>query len=320
MLGRILWSSVLIGAIFAADPSREVVYSGLARCGGCVSSTFDKGYVFQMIDAGHAPSTGLSVYTPQGRLAFQVNVKAPDGTPAYLNQQGMAADTDGTVILSMWWGGYGGFSPVKGGGVVVLDTTGTQVQFIDTARYIPSAVCFAPDHSIWMIGTQFGPKDGDVRGADYPMVRHYARDGRQIGAFLSRLSFPPGLTPGGSGISWMRAASDRVGIMTYPGMVSDTPTWVELDFQGKEIGRWKTGKSNQGNGGWAYTSDARLFSWPYDIETKTRSMAVFDKATSSWQPFSGGLNAQLMGADGTDLVFLGKSPGTGVQLVWMPVK
>jgi hypothetical protein len=319
MLDRMWLASVLIGTVFAAEPSREVVYSGWVRCGGCLSSTFDKGYVFQMIDAGHAPSTGLSVYAPEGRLAYQINVKAPDGTPAFLNQEGTAADTDGTAILTMWYGGYGGFAPVKGGGAVVLDPNGRQVQFIDTARYLPNAVCFAPDHSVWMIGALFGPHDGPVRGADYPMVRHYSRDGKQVGEYLLRSTFPPGLTPGGSGMSWMRAASDRIGIMTYPGMVSDTPTWVELDFQGKEIGRWKLGASNQGNGGWAYTSDGRLFAWPYNSETKKRTLVVFDKATSTWQPVSGGLNAQLMGADGTDLVFVGKSQGSGVQLVWEAV-
>lgn len=319
MLDRILLASVLIGTVWAADPPRQVVYSGLVRCGGCLSTTFDKGYVFQLIDAGHAPSTGLAVYGPTGMLAYQVNVLAPDGTPAFLNQQGVAADTDGTVILAMWYGGYGGFAPVKGGGVVVLDPNGKQVQFIDTARYMPNAVCFAPDHSVWMLGTQFGPKDGDIRGADYSLVRHYLRDGKQFGAFLSRASFAAGLPPGGSGMSWMRAAGDRIGMMAYPGMVSDTPTWVELDLQGKEIGRWKLGASNQGNGGWGYTSDGRLFAWPYNTESKKRALVVFDKASSTWQAVSGGLNTQIMGADGSDLVFLGKT-GNGVQLVWASVQ
>jgi hypothetical protein len=318
MLKTIFLFSVSIGAIFAADAPRTVLYSGLIRCGGCLSSTFDKGYVFQMDDRGHAPSTGLAVYGPQGQLAYQLNVTAPDGTPAYLHQQGVAADTDGTVMLAMWYGGYGGIAPVKGGGIVFLDAVGRQAQFIDTGRFMPSAVCFAEDHSVWTIGTQYGPHDGDVRGADYPLVRHYSRKGQQIGAFLPRSSFPAGLSPGGSGMSWMRAASDRIGMMTYPGLVSDTPTWVELDLQGNEIGRWKLGGSQAGNGGWAFASDGRLFAWPYNAALKKRELLVFSRATSSWQTASGGVNSQLMGADRNALVFLGENSGSGIQLVWVP--
>jgi hypothetical protein len=320
MLNKFAVFAVAIGTMLAADPSREVIYNGFAVCGGCASPTFDKGYVFQMIDAGHAPSTGLSVYAPDGRLAYQVSVKAPDGTPAYLHQQGMAADTDGTVILAMWYGGYGGFAPTKGGGVIVLDSNGRQTQFIDTARYMPNAVCFASDHSIWIIGAQYGAREGEIRGVDYPLVRHYSRDGKQMGAYLPRASFPAGLPPASSGMSWMRAASDRIGVMTYPGMVSNTPTWVELDFQGKELGRWTVGASNQGNGGWAFTADGRLFSWPFDVETRKRTLVVFDRATSTWRAATGGINSQLMGADGNYLVFLGKSSGTGVQMVFASIR
>ena len=316
MLDKILLASLLISSVLAADATRNVVYSGLVRCGGCMMFTFDNGYIFQM-NGGHEPSTGLAVYNRDARLAYQANLTAPDGTPAYLHQKGVVADTDGTVILTMWFGGYGGFAPVKGGGIIFLDPNGRQTQFIDTGRFMPATLCFAPDHSLWTVGTQFGPQDGDVRGADYPLVRHYSRDGKLIGAFLARASFPPGLTPGSSGISWMRAANDRIGIMTYPGQVSDTPTWVELDFQGKEIGRWKLGGSDLGNGGWAFTSDAQLYARPRIGSSQRRLLSVFDRSTSSWHAIGSGSDpgVQLMGADGTDLVFLG-SYNNPVQLVW----
>jgi len=37
----------------------------------------------------------------------------------------------------------------------------------------------------------------------------------------------------------MQAASDRIGMMTYPGLIGNNPTWVELDLQGKLLGRWE---------------------------------------------------------------------------------
>src|SRR5579859_6048211 len=96
-------------------------------------------------------------------------------------------------------------APRTGGGIVVLDRDGRQEQFIDTGRYMPNALCFAQDHSIWTIGMLFGPHDGDVRGSDYSLVRHYSRAGEELGSYLARSSFPPGLSPGSNGISWMRA-------------------------------------------------------------------------------------------------------------------
>ncbi len=45
---------------------------------------------------------------------------------------------------------------------------------------------------------------------------------------------------------------------------------------------------------------------------------VFNTSTSSWQTVTGGLDSQLMGADGSNLVFLGQAEA-GVQLVWVPL-
>src|ERR1700722_12285515 len=107
MLHKILLGSLLMTSVFAADATRNVVYSGLVRCGGCMMFTFDNGYVFQM-NGGHEPSTGLTVYNREAQSAYQANLTAPDGTPAYLHQEGVVADDDGTVMLTMWFGGYGG--------------------------------------------------------------------------------------------------------------------------------------------------------------------------------------------------------------------
>ncbi len=322
MTTRISFAAFTIFATLSAAAPRDVVYSGVLKC--CLAPTFDKGYVFQMDSAGNAPSSGLTVFGPKGQLLYHVSPNAPDGSPAYLNQEGAVVDQEGFAVLSMWWGGYGGLSPVKGGGIIILDQTGRQVKFIDTGRFMPKAVCTGNDDSIWITGAQFGPRDGPSRGADYPLVRHYSRDGNQLGMYLMRSTFSAGLDPTSSGISWMRAASDRIGIMTYPGKASDTPTWVELDFSGKEIGRWAFSpeKILFDTTGWAFSSDGRLFARPRAVTAGAGTkilhvLSVFDRGTGSWKHVDAGPDSPLMGADGTDLVFWVAGATNGLQLSWI---
>jgi len=158
MFSRIFFTSaILLGSAVAADnPARHVTYTLAINCpqGGCKGQIFDKGYLFQPKDSVGAPADGLAVFDPAGRLAYEVAITAPAGSPGHLTPWVGAADTDGTVLLPISYGGYGGNGHVKGGGIVVLDRDGKQIRFVDTARFLPDAVCFGPDHSIWVIGTQ----------------------------------------------------------------------------------------------------------------------------------------------------------------------
>jgi len=220
MLRTILFATAALiqGALAADRPVREITYALARNCpqGGCRAPSFDKGYLFEEKDYVNAPLDGFTVFNPEGMLAYQVNITAPDGTPGHLIPRGdaWAIDTDGAVLVPISYGGYGGHGHVKGGGIVVLDRNGKQIRFVDTARFLPDATCFGPDHSIWVIGTQFTPmRESDpvdhVERRDYDLVRKYSPDGKLIGSFLPRSLFPPGLTPGAVG--WMRASRDRIG-------------------------------------------------------------------------------------------------------------
>jgi hypothetical protein len=327
----LLCAAVTLGA--AEIPSHDVAYTAANDCrnGGCWASIFDKGYLFEMKGSGNAPPSGLAVFDPSGTLAYQVDIVAPDGSPARLDRNVAAADTDGTVILAMWYGGYGGNGRVKGGGVVVLDRTGKQVRFLDTARFLPNALCFGPDHSIWVGGKQ-AAEDGDWdQKADYKLVRKYSADGTLLGSFLPRSLFPRGLSPTESGI--MRASHDRIGIVTHPGNTPTNPEWVELDFNGNLTGRWKLGPSMTGDsetrrmtysiGQFSFTADGRLFaateSCPVEFQC-TEQVVVFDKKTSAWQPAGSGLvdrSRVLFGADGNELVVWDRKTSPGVHLLWI---
>jgi hypothetical protein len=297
----ILMCALLARTCLAADSPREVVYHGIdLRHGSSGYPTFDRGYVFQMDGTGAAPPTLLAVFGPDGEMEYRVSVRAPDGSIAYMKRA--AADTDGNVIVSVWYGGYGGNAPIKGGGIAFFDKSGAQTRFLDTGRFIPNGLCFGPDNSVWTAGAQFGSHDGESH-TDYAIVRKYSVDGEQVGAYLSRSSFPAGLPPGDAGIStWVKAASDRIGVMTTPGENGGDPVFIELNLQGKEIGRWKV-KPPESTAHWAYTADGRLFAARY-VPGEPKKLFAFDKTNESWRAMASSAGtAVLLGADGNNLVY-----------------
>lgn len=344
MVKFILLMAGLLGrAAVADDAPRDVTYTLANDCpkGGCRVPGFDKGYLFELKPTANYPPDGLAVFDPAGRRAFQVDIIAPDGSPGHLNGNAdrLAADSDGTILVPIYYGGYGGNGHVKGGGIVVLNGEGRQVRFVDTGRFLPDAACFGQDHSIWVMGRQYTPlRDGDpqdhVERGDYNLVRKYSPDGKLLGSFLARSLFPRGLSPSAAG--WMRASNDRIGVMTYPGDVSNNPEWIELDSNGKLMGRWKLGPRSTVDpdthhimsslGGFAFTLDGRLFAQLKKcVEPLQCSYQVMllDRGSSTWKSVDGGAVdpfRYLMAANGNSLVFVDRNPayaGGGVRMVWV---
>jgi len=345
MCVKLLFSTAaLLWCAVAADNSpRAVNYTLADDCprGGCQVPAFDKGYLFQHKPTANYPADGLSVFDPSGRLMYQVDITAPDGSAGHLLVTSAdAANADGKVLLPISYGGWGGNGHVKGGGVVVLSPEGKQVRFVATGRFLPQAACFGPDDSIWVMGTQYAPlREGDsmdhVERGYYNLVRKFSSDGKPLGSFLPRSLFPKGLSPAAS-LGWMRASKNRIGMMTRPGQSSNNPEWVELDLDGNLVGRWKVGAATEADPdthrivyqllGFAFTSDGQLYAQRKACATAakcTNQAVMLDRETSSWKPVEGTQTDQvrfLMGADGNDLVFYDRSPdnaGGGVHLSWL---
>jgi hypothetical protein len=308
-------STALVLTAFAADSSRELVYLTMDDCpqGGCSVPVFDRGYMFKVKDptsrSGPGPD-GFSVWDPKGIFMYNATPLTPEGNPGSITKP--AADTDGTVVAGLAWGPPGN----RKVGIAFFDSSGTQTRFIDTGNYIPTAFAFAPDHAIWMTG--WTRKPNDYAESEYAIVRRYSRDGVQTGAYLQRSLFPPGLQPGGAGLSWIQIAKDRVGMMLHPGQTSQFPEWVELDLEGSLIGRWKVGEWN--GSGYGYTEEGKLYSYPYNKDLKRGELKTFDRATSSWKPVESGPQPTgfLLGADGHSLVFRVQRTGNfdGVHTLW----
>jgi hypothetical protein len=283
-------AATLCNAAFAAE-SREVYYQGFLVPQSIVP-TFDKGYLlvydFEKID----------MYAPDGSHLYSVSAEVPNAKIA--NIQNAAADVDGTMAGAVEYS-RDGTSRTIGGGIAVFDRSGKQLRFVDTGRYWPTQVCFAPDHTIWTLGWQ--GFQATLDNDDYFILRNYSQDGQELGAFLPRSSFEPEPVPVGpitGGWPQLQIVNDRIGALFYgssplgPGQSSRPMRWIEVDLKGKVLGRWELGAE------WpprAFTQSGALYAQDSD------AVLVFDRSTKAWRRIAGTPPGFLLGADGDSLVF-----------------
>ncbi len=291
---------LLLAPFGAIAATNEVTFDGLGMSNPTPS--FDNGYVVGWSQSGQE---SVTLYAPNGHKLFEISaLKLPDGTDA--GSLSAAVDTDGTLALAYW--AQGGAR----GGIALLDQTGKPVRFIETQPFMPSQVCFAPDHSIWMFGDQ-QPRPA----TDFLTFRRYSREGRQLGAFILRSELPA--WEGGGldqvlapfhGLWRLRAIQDRIGAILR--VAPFKWAWVELDLDGKLIGQWTyTGSMAEWFVPAAFTSSGSLYGRRW-VDKQRAGLGAFDMATGTWQTLSFSSEGNLIGAQGDRLVFQ-----RGDQLRWI---
>jgi len=269
---------------------------------------FDKGRLIFINMSG-----GIALYGRDGKLIYDITVKPPKGG-AVGGVMSAAIDTDGTAVAAV---GYAGAPHGFGGGLAFLDPAGKQTRFVETDRYMPAHICFAPDHSIWSFGWQRDLLHNELADSEEHFVfRRYSRDGAETGQFLPRSSFPPGLSPAtvSVGLWKIRAAHDRIGALAFLHSEGRQPEWIELDLRGNLIGRWKLPALPRG--GLGFTASGGLY-----VRLPEARLAVLDRNTAVWTPLDvdfppGERPGILLGAEGDDLVFSVASPGN-IRMRWL---
>jgi hypothetical protein len=190
--------------------------------------TFDHGYLV-VYDWDHR----IDVFAPDGVLMYSVAAKVPGSD--WANIENAAIDEDGTLAAAVR--AVSVLGRARGGGIALFDRAGRQIRFFDTGEYLPTQVAFGSDHSIWTIGWLGGETAASLT-ADYPILRKYAQDGRQLGAFLPRARFPhpeylgrePLIMPM-LGLWELRVANERVeAVLHRPHL------WVQTDLRRRADG------------------------------------------------------------------------------------
>jgi hypothetical protein len=268
--GLLLLSVLTVPAMAAAEG--EVMLQG-DKAPLNITPTFNHGYLatYEM--------NAIAVYRPNGSLAMRI--ARPDNT-------GLGApdmDTDGSVAV-----------PVSRGwlhsSVAIFSADGSAAGEITTGRYRPSQVCFAPDHSIWVLGRE----NPENEPGNYSLLRHYSRTGELLGEFFPRASFPRDAFPGmhQAGLWGLRIAGGRMGMILRWSGPDKSTLWLEMDLEGKETGRWITPR---GGVPVAMTASGKVYA-----QTENEIL-VLDRASGSWKPIQSSSNDRLLGADGDTLIF-----------------
>jgi hypothetical protein len=270
---------------------------------GSALPAFYNGYLF----SGY-PRDIVTLFAPDGRSALTLPRIQGRGN-GEVHVESVAIDSDGTLAVA--------WVDRPSAGIDIRDSAGKLVRSIDTGRYLPMHLSFG-DHSLWAFGWE---RDADrewgIPAKDYQAVRKYSMDGKEIGVYLPRSLFPPGLPPAAQRWQERRITitSDRVGIEADSGNVGTQREWVEFDLNGDHLGRWRLDPSDKFPGV-AFTSDNQAYVHRFDREAKSWRVFRLNREKSTWEAVSAP-NLALYGADGDKLVFADWSGGV-MHLSWYP--
>ncbi len=296
-----LWLSLLLLLpAWAADPTKTVIVGrGTA---GQPMPAFDHGYlVFTRM-----ASSAVELWGPDGLEQFFSSIENPYGA----HVSSIAVDTDGSAAA-----GFGFPGPeIPNGGIAYFDASGKQTRFVNTERYMPTALSFDKNHSLWTFGWM-RDANGYEDIHEYMMFRRYSPDGIEVGRYGPRsLAAARGLNSGYGGLGgwYLKAIGDRVGALVSYRANSSEHAWIELGIDdGHVIGIWALGRDLQN--GRAFTDDAKLCR---QAPGKTiSSIDCLDRITGKWKHIGDSpVRGYLLGADGEELVFM---RGEGViNLYW----
>lgn len=231
-----------------------------------ITPTYDHGYLAVY-------DNGISVYSRDGSPVMRIARPHP-GIASLVNAD---IDTDGAVAVAV-----NEMRPP--GQILIFDPDGSPAEHIETGSFLPSHVCFSPDHSIWTLGTDY----------DH-ILRHYSRGGELLGRFLPRSSFPADGEPGQIivGMWSIRIANGRIGL-SLRGAGGNGRLWLEADLNGKEIGRWSEPPFARPA---AMTESGTIYA------QGPSGFFVLDHVSGDWKAVSPSSQDRLLGADGEMLVF-----------------
>jgi hypothetical protein len=249
------------------------------------------------------------VYGPDGLLRFPLSFQLAGTEVSYAYD--LAPDADGSFVVA----GVGGAADMRQwqkSGLVLFDSNGVQTAFIDTGDFRCAHVVIASDHSVWALGSEY---TGMKERVSYAILRKYSRTGELLGSFLDRSTFPPGLGPGGpSPSAALFTAGDRIAVMAYSGNVGNERELIELDLDGKVLGRMRFDMPQYH--WYAFTSTGGFYAGPMG---PSPTILQLNPATNSTREVeSPGRPWTLSGADGPNLLYRSVTQDSHLKIAWFP--
>jgi hypothetical protein len=289
MFRLILLSSLVFSTLAVGASVREVYYQADSLAPSNIGPTFVNGHLVV-----YGPS--VSVYSTDGILAYSIS------PPEHGFIHNVTVDADQTAAAAVEVRG-------KSGLISVFDRTGLPMSVIDTGKYLPSFVSFAPDHSIWATGRE--QRQSLTDKPEYFILRHFSRDGKELGAYLPRSSFDaddqadPVMAI--VGLPGLQVVNNRVGVLLNYGADVKKAVWMETDLSGKEIGRWPVNITGLPS---VFTPNGAVYA------RVVGGISALDHVSGKWSHITVPSDGELVGSDGEALVLM--TVGT-TGLRWVPV-
>ncbi|MGH9632552.1 MAG: hypothetical protein ACRD7E_29960, partial [Bryobacteraceae bacterium] len=216
MIHRWCVALVAAAALQAQAPVQELMYGRPVMFPDEIVPSYDKGYLLYP----HRPQR-LEVLLPGGQPAAMMEIPCPGTSSCSIGV--FAVDSAGNIAATI------GYSTAAGltAGIGLLDKSGRQIRFIETVEYVPRGMCFDAGDNLWILGWERDPVTRDEK-KDYMLVRKFSREGKEIGRYLPRSLWPRKSRPAGlgGGYWYMRAASDRIGVIIHTSHADNPHEWV----------------------------------------------------------------------------------------------
>jgi hypothetical protein len=276
--------SLIFATACTAQTPKERQYEGSLG-----SPVYSGGYVIT-----HG-AVKVSIYGAEGPPVYAVRSRSDQQTRYYE----LAIDSDGVAARAF------DVREAKsmGGRIELLDAGGKSALTIKTGAYSPQYITFAPDHSIWTVGFEYGY---EPRAEDFNTVRHYARTGEELGQALPWRQIAAGMNAytalqAAVGGRKLYIANDRIGFQAR--LRPEPDTWVEVNFAGMLLGKYDMGRFRE----FCYlpramTGDGSVYALTYR-EDRFDGWAVLDRSRSEWRKTSGSPKGSIIGSDANNLVF-----------------
>ncbi len=226
--GKVLACGVLLYSLSASP----VTHTPLTRLGAAAPSEEGPYGVWQdgtllLVKGFSARTPVLQAYDNYGLLVDSATLRLPDVSIVNIYSSRFARTADG------WWAVSGSAYNDRNQGVVflaLLSSVSEHAVVIRTRPYVPTAVIFAADGTVWTAGREFG-EHGKEEPPDYPLIRRFDQSGRLLGTTLLRSTIGRH-TQGAKGSQFI-ASRDRVGWYSPAANI-----YIEFRLDGSELGRY----------------------------------------------------------------------------------
>jgi hypothetical protein len=252
----------------------------------------------------------IHMYDETGQEMLPIAFSIPGAQVIHI--QGFSRGSDGTFAVAGWIAGQD-LRP-KEGFLSLVSPDHRTIQTTRPAPYFPASVTIAPDGTLWTMGAEMVNGNPAAPGLDprHGLIRHFDKNGSQIGAFVPRSDI--GKWPGLGAL--MASSKDRVGWYARSAQL-----YYEVTFDGKAT-RFP-GIASPGDrtlvDALALTDDNQVFAEARQSQ-KGSQLYRLDRTSGAWVPIAApagttvvlpsGVTAgpSLFGGDGNRLAFQGYDP------------